>query len=299
MPIALADYQFVIDTIPEVPFGVGHPIVVKTFDPSGFEVRNQDAPAPVGDSMLFGVDRHTPPVWSWVMYPGPATRTAAAALALVDSLQAVWEADDTRSEAGAVVALRYAVGGRTRRVYGRPRRFAAPPDLIHLGRMAIIADFQLAETVSYDDLEESSGTLRMEAATITGTGFTFPIKFPLLSATIPPPRAGQAVIRGTAPTWVTAQITGPVLNPWVQIGTRRYALTGAVSAGETLSLSGRSWDAGIRSSSGAYKPQMLDPRSRLSQLRFPPGIYTITFGGQDHTGTARASIRWRNAYRSM
>lgn len=299
MPVSLADYQFCLDTLPEIPFGVGRPIVVQTFDPSGFEVRDQDADAPTGDATLFGIDRHTPPVWTWEMYTGPDSRTAATALSLVDSLQGVWEADDIRAVAGSVVALRYAVGGRTRRVYGRPRRFNAPPDLIQHGRMKIVADFKLAETVSYDDLEESALPIGMDATTITGTGFAFPIIFPLFTAAIPPPRAGQAVIRGTAPTWVTIDITGPVLNPFVQVGDRRYALTGAIDAGETITVSGRSWDQGIYSSTGYYRPDMLDPRSRLSQLRFKPGIYTVSFGGQDQTGSARARVRWRNAYRSM
>jgi hypothetical protein len=298
VPVSLDDYQFVIDTIPEVPFGVGHPIVVRTFEPAGFGVRNQDTEAPTGDAMLFGIDRHTPPVWSWEMYTGPTIRTTAAALDLVDRLHEVWSADDTRSQPSLVLPLRYAVAGRTRRVYCRPRRFAVVPDLIQHGRVQIIADAQLAEALSYDDLEESV-TVWVSPAEITGTGFDFPVKFPLFTATVPDPQTGQAIIRGSAPTWVSLGIIGPVSNPWVQIGTLRYALSGSVAAGETITLSGRSWDHGVQSSSGAYKPQMLDPRARLSQLRFKPGQYPVTFGGFDPTGTSRVRVRWRNAYRGM
>lgn len=296
MPITLADYQFVIDTTPEVPFGVGQAIAVEKFDPGGFGIRDQDKPAPISDAMLFGIDRHTPPVWTWNMWTD--AYTPGDALGLVDLLGQVWEADATRGAAGRVMALRYTVAGRTRRVYGRPRRFTPVPALIQHGRMAIVADFQLAEKASYDELEESV-TVQVAAATVTGRGFKFPVKFPLFTATTPAPRTGQAVVRGTAPTWLAVAVTGPVSNPWVQIGDQRYALTGAIPTGETITLSGRSWDQGVLSSTGVYKPQMLDPRSRLSQLRFNPGLYSVSFGGFDSTGTARATVRWRNAYRSM
>lgn len=290
------DYQFVIETAPWVPFGVGQPIVVEKFSPGGFTVRNQDKEAPASDAMLFGIDRKTPGVWAWDMWTD--AHTPADAENLVDSLAEVWDSYTYRATPQVVLPLRYTVGGRTRRVYGRPRRFDSPPDNIQIGRVPISADFQLAEAVTYDDLEQSV-TVGIGTTKVTGRGFTCPFRLPLyLLAT--QTRTEQVAVGGSAPTWLSVDIHGPVSAPWVQVGSLRWNLTGGVANGETLTLSGRSWDLGVRSSTGVYKPSLLDPRSRLSQLRVPARTtYPVTFGGYDGTGTARAVVRWRNAYRSL
>ena len=294
---ALSDYQFAIEATPWVPFGVGQSIVVEKFVPGGFTVRDQDVPTPTGDAVLFGIDRRTPGVWTWDLWTD--AHTPGDALDLVDLLAQVWDADDVRATPGEVVALRYTVAGRTRRVYGRPRRFDAPPENIQVGRVPITMDFQLAEAVTYDDLEDSV-TVQISANQVTGRGFTLPLHLPLYCVVTPVPRTEQTVIGGTAPTWLTIDIHGPVSTPWVQIGSQRWSLTGAVANGETVTLSGRSWDTGVKSSTGTYRPEMLDPRSRLSQLRVKGGQQLpVTFGGWDGTGTARAVVRWRNARRNL
>jgi hypothetical protein len=70
-----------------------------------------------------------------------------------------------------------------------------------------------------------------------------------------------------------------------------------VPGGRTAYLSGLPWMQTVFMDDGTFRPDMLDPRSRLGHLRFEPGEYEATFGGYDPTGTARAEVRWRNAYR--
>ena len=301
-PVLTDDYQFSL-SYPGgsgATFGRGQLVQVEKFAPGTVTHRHTDQPAPKIDAMLFGIDLQTPPLWTFTLWTN--TTTTADALAALDPLAKCWNAKPVRSVPGAVSELRYSIAGRSRSVFGRPRQFTPVPTAPNQGRIDVVADFQLAENISYD-VDTNQASVGINPSTITGTGFSFPIKFPIYAATTPIARTGEAIIGGSAPTWVTVTMTGPVGNPWVQIGDQRFALTGTVAVNETITLTGQPWSLtgqqGIYSSTSGYRSSMLDPRSRLSQLRFDPGTYPVTFGGFDTTGTATASVSWRNAYYGM
>lgn len=294
----IQDYNFVLaDSVsdsPWVPFGVGQAIDLKAFDPGGFDVRNQDTPGVQGDYMTFGTDYHTPPVWSWDLRTD--MRTPGDARDWADRFKVVWQ-NAVRNSPNGVVPMRYRIDGVVRRVWGRPRRFTPSMGKIHLGKIYIVADFQLAEDVYYDDVE--SGTIVAIAPGWTGSsGIILPSTLPWQFSTGPAPRLGQMQIQGTTNTWVDAVFTGPISNPWVQVGSLTFGLVGFIPLGKNVRLSGKPWQMGVYMSDGSWHPEMLDPRSRLSQLQMAPGLYAITYGGADATGTSQVTVTWRNAYTS-
>lgn len=300
--VLISDYQFCADVDPQVPFGYGTPLNVTAFDPGTAAIRHQDQPGGVADTMVFGTDRRTPQTWQWSMFTDLATIDVAGALAQVDELAQVWD-NDVRLSPGDVIAMRYTVAGRTRLVYGRPRRWTPVPDQIQRGKIHITCDFQLAEYETYyDDEEEKTPAIPIAPTVITGTHFTFPIKFPLVAATSPTTYTQQAVVSGSQRTWLTPRFTGPVANPWVQIGDQRYALQGSIPANQTVRISGRPWEIGVfNETTGVWggSDLLLDPKSRLSQLRLKPGTYSITYGGVDNTGTSTCAVSWHRAYRAL
>jgi hypothetical protein len=289
------DYQFLINVQPRAPFGLGQAVQVSTFDPGSFELRAQDVDSPIGDYRLFGTDHRTPPVWSWSMWTN--TFTPGDAMGWVDLLNQVWN-NNVRRTPGAVVPLTYSLAGRRRVIFGRPRRFTAVPDRINMGRVHITADFSLAEDAYYDD-DELSIQISMPGGFAGGSGLVIPATVPWVFTSGPSPRTETMKIAGSAPTWVSAEIFGPVANPWLAIGDLTIGLTGSVAAGQSITLSGRPWESGVRRSDGAWVPQMLDPRARLSQLRLDPGEYSVTYAGTDNTGTSRCVVSWRNAHQSL
>ena len=295
----ISDYQFVLDAEPWQPFGLGQTIVVENFDPGSAETRPQDILSPVADTRIVGTDRRTPPTWSFDLYTD--VETPEAALDWAQNMEEVWDAEGLRRTPNAVVALRYKVAGRIRRVYGRPRDFTLIPSYIRTGRVHMAADFALAENTFYDDTEDGL-TVRADA-TIGGqtTGFTFPVTFPLTVGGYreQAARTELAQIVGKRPTWVDVTITGPTIDPWVRIGDLRWALRGELGNGETWTLSGKPWQQGIRRGDGAWVPGLLDPRARLSQLRIKPGNYPVSFGGYDPTGSSKATLAWRPAYGTL
>lgn len=295
----ITDYQFVIADNPGalqwVPFGAGQAINVSTFDPGNFDLRTQDENAARGDYRIFGTDYKVPPTWSWQMWTDRFT--AGDALAWTEALAGVWD-DAVRSTPNGVLPLRYCLAGRIRRVYGRPRRFTAVPDQIQLGKIHITADFALAEDAHYDDTANTL-TTQITPATIQGSGIHIPAVVPWRFSNVPVPRTEQIVVGGSKPAWVDVVFNGPVTNPWVQIGSLTWGLSGTVPAGRHMTLSGKSWQMGVFNDLGAYHPEMLDPRARLSSLQLNPGIYPVTYGGSDNSGSSSVTLSWRNAYRAL
>jgi hypothetical protein len=298
----ITNYQFMVDTAPWCPFGEGEAVNVAKFTPGGSSVRVQDVPGGTADNVWFGVDYHTPGAWTWDLFTDAGTDPGLA-LSWVDVLDQVWN-DPVRLTPNGALPLRYCVAGRIRRVYGRPRRWTPIHDMVHHGKVKITCDFQLSEDETYYDDVEQSATVGFAPAVISGTYWKFPITFPLAVQTPGAIRSEQITIGGTQSTWVIPTFHGPVSNPWVQFdlstgGSFRWALNGTLSAGTSMTLSGRPWDTGVLAGDGTYHPEMLDPRARLSQLRLKPGTYSVSFGGLDVTSTATVSVRWRNAYRSL
>lgn len=292
---AISDWQFELDG---VPFGVGQDVAVSKFERGGAETRGQDQPSEFGDWLNFGTDRKTPGLWSWELYTNLTDGTSA--LAALGQLEELWDAEDTRLTVGEVLPLRYTINGRTRRVYGRPRRFTATPqDLTPKGRIDIVADFQLADTTHYADEQKSSPVLRVGAADLTGTGIVFPITFPVMfGGTAGSPASRNITVGGTRRTWLTATFTGPITNPYLIVAGTVFQLEGVLGAGEQVIVSGLPWQQGIYRPGGTTAPLTLDSRTLLDNLRVAPGTYLVTFGGIDNTGTASCVVAWRDAFGS-
>jgi hypothetical protein len=297
----ITDYQFVIaessGSLVWVPFGRDLTIAISKggFDAGSFDIRNQDVSAANADYRVFGTDYKTPPTWGWKMWTN--TFTEADALAWLASLAKVWD-DEVRETPNGVLPLRYSLAGRKRRVYGRPRRFTPTVDKVNLGKIYITADFTLAEDAYYED-DEQGITLGSTAASLTPSGIHIPAVVPWTFTTVPVPRTSQMFITGDKRTWVDIDFRGPVSNPYVQIGGLTYGLNGSIPLGRTITLSGKPWKSGVFDDLGSYYPGMLDPRARLSALSMKPATYPVTFGGIDGTGTAIATLRWRNCYRTL
>lgn len=293
----ITDRQFVLETLPRQPFGWGQAIVLESLDVGTPASRTQDYDSPLLDVRHFGVDRRSPPTWSFAWYTDVTTENEARAWA--SRLEEVWDQEEVRGTPGAVLALRYNVGGRKRRIYGRPREFAAlETPTVRTGRLHMTGTFALSENTFYAD-EPETVTVRLAPPQATEGGFTFPVTFPMSTTVASPPKTELVVVGGTRPTWLDLTFYGPIVNPYVEIGPYRWGLRGVVLSGQSVLLSGVPWRAGVRRSDGAWTSDMLDPRARLSRLRLPPGTYEVTLGGSAQSSNARAEVTWHDAFGTM
>ena len=277
-------------------FTFGHatgPLRLMDWDAGSLGIDTRDVEQPARDGLLFGRDRGLAPVWTFTLTTLTADETTAR-----EALEAFAQAWRPPSAAKPLEhsTLRYLLNGRWRRVYGRPRILTLPTSgaAVRAGRATIVATFQLADPYTYDD-EAQTTTLGIVPA--SSAGLAFPTAPPFTWRSDGAPQSRFAVVGGDAPAPLRVTFAGPVVRPWVRVGDVLVQLTGELAYDETLTVDARLMT--IARADGASVPGMLAPRTRMVDLRLPPGEHEVTFGGSDLTGTATATVAWRDAWRSL
>lgn len=284
----MEDHQF---QIADVVFGIGADVTVEAFDPGSNEWQVQDATAVQGDGVVFGRDFLGGRTWVWTM--SADKKSERGALSAVGRLSNAWLGSEARHHSGHVVPLLYKLDGRVRRVYGRPRRFAAPPDnRILAGYVPITADFAVIDHRHYDNYL-STVSVNMDIS--SDGGFIFPVIFP--TSTLPSgEREGKFTSLGDMPTWPIILINGPVTNPWVRHQDWRIDLNIAIAAGDYVEIDTRPWARTVLRNGNASVSAALGRRQRLSDIVIFPGNQQIDFGGQGYTSDGACTISWRDAF---
>lgn len=288
----LAELQYQLDT-DGLLFGRGTPITVAAADFGAAEVAVADTDRSREDGQRFGRDFYSARTITFDM----TVLTRGSALPTLDELAAAWRADAVRSTPGAVLALRHRRGGRTRRTFGRPRRFAPTAGATLRGLVPVVADFRTVDHLFYDDAELTSTVSITEAAQ---GGLVLPLRPPLVLSGSGSGRA-PVQVGGTESTWLVSAIHGPILNPTVQVVDQwSITLLTSIAAGQTVVVDPRPWKRTVTGSDGSNLAGAFTADSqRLSLLRIPPGTHEVILRGQDPTGTASLTTFWRAAWSSF
>lgn len=299
MAAVLAEWQFEVE---DVVFGsdVGSGMWTEPdqFQPGSPEIRDQDVPNDAGDGVRPGQDFYGAANWSWQLYSN--AMNAAGALAASGALRAVWPSEALRQDPGAVTALRYRIGGRTRRVYGRPRHWTTVTSRkVHTGNVGVACDFVVFDHRFYADNEQSV-ELSLSAVH-PDTGVVVPFVPPFISTASTESHPEVITVGGEVPTPVIVEFRGPVTRARLAVPSAGWVaqLTGTVVDDDSVTLDARPWamTSTVASSGGAAA---VSPReTRLAELLLPPGQHTLEFTGIDPSGTARVTVRWRDAYLSL
>lgn len=265
-------------------------------DPGSYSWRTQTTANPTGDGKSFGVDLIEPGMWNFKLYTD--VDDDKGALEELGRLAKIWRGDDIRRTPGAVMPLRYRLGGRTRRVYGRPRRFSAPLDnRMTSGLIAITSDFEVVSELFFDDIERSLDVGTLPPST---GGFETPFETPLVTEETDVANPYTFTVTGELPTPGVFEFKGPVTDPFLVIDDSiRIQLRGAVASDTTITVDARPWVMSIYRHDGAGVPGMLSRDTRLPRLMLTPGDHVAVFGGTNETGAAQATVRWRGAYPSV
>lgn len=286
-----------------MPFGIGQHV---SLDENGFIPGSTDwVSQDVQDSQTgvthFGRDVITGPTWQWQLHVNRSSPEEA--IETLDAFRAAWHIS-RRLGPGENVPLRYKVGGRTRRVYGRPRRFEAPPNnKILSGYVPVSVDFKCVDAFTYDDEMKTVSMLLGEDfvdpdAGDSGGGFVFPLLFPHVS--LPPTRQQvQVEVGGIAETAPIIRFHGPVANPAIvtdefTIGLRDYF----IPEGQYVEIDCRPWRATALLNGNASVAGMLTRRTRLTQVRFWPGRFEARYLGSS-SGSSLCEISWAPASESL
>lgn len=272
--------------------------------PSLYTVRSQDAVASNRDGANVGRDYLEPGSWSFKLFVNLEDEDGA--LAELARVAKVWRADEVRASVGEVLPLRYRMAGRTRRVYGRPRRFDYTTDNRKFdGYIPVTCDFKVVSELFFDDEEESYPLGQL--APTTG-GFEAPFEAPLTTEEEDAVFPYSFTVGGALPTPGVFDITGPVSDPVIDIdnGDMVIQLVGTIPSGRTVTVDARPWrmiatvrDNNAPDDSGSPVPGIISRRTRLPRLMLKPGAHIASFSGIDETGTSTAKVRWRRAHPSV
>jgi hypothetical protein len=293
MTEVLSEMQFDLDGFV---FGNGRDVFIdeKGFDPGDWQPTTQEGVNPITGARIFGRDTDSPATWTFACHVNREdTVTALASLA---AMGAKWKSSKWRAT-GAVAMMRYCLGGRTRVVFGRPRRFSAKPDnLILGGYLPPLATFDLVDSNTYDEVEQF---VDMQLAPSVIGGFATPFEAPLtIEQEADSFQPGAMVLGGDTEAGYAVDFFGPVTNPSVVIGNSTIGLTGTIPAGQSVTVDTRPWSQGMFPSAGA-RGVTLTAATRLARALVSPGAYQVIFRGTDATGTARCRVRWRNAHSTL
>jgi hypothetical protein len=284
-------------------FGIGQHVSLDDagFVPGSSDWITQDGESPQTGITEFGRDRLLGPSWSWQLHVN--RNDAVEARATLGVFRAAWHALHVRNTPGAVIPIRYKLeGDEVRRIYGRPRRFEAPPDNRILGGyVPVSCDFKCVDGFTYSDtmtqVTLSIGTAYEDPAADTGGGFIFPVTFPAI--TLPPTkRQQQLAVGGDAPAYPIIRFNGPVIDPGLETDDWRIQLRTTIPIGQYIEIDTRPWKNTVLLNGNAGVGGLMGRRTRLSQVVFQPGKFDAKFIGSS-SGTATCEVRWASTWNSI
>lgn len=300
-----ADHNFEIlpsiDAIDGVAFGIGQHVSLDDngFAPGSTDWAVQDSENGMNGSTAFGRDRLLGPTWNWQLHVNRSS--VEEALETLGAFSTAWKALHIRETPGAVLPIRYKVGGRTRRIYGRPRRFEAPPDnKILSGYVPVSVDFKCVDGFSYDDTMKEVvlqlGMTLEDEGVDSGGGFIFPIIFPVV--TLPPTKKQTYVtVGGEASSHPIIRFNGPVVNPGLTTPNWTLSLDYTISAGQYVEIDTRPWRQTAMLNGQTSVAGFLGRRQRMSKVVFNPGRFQAKYTGYSEA-TSTCSVRWAPTWNS-
>lgn len=298
---ALEDHQFELLTSEDDGaghrFGIGNAVscLQDGFDPGVSEWLTQDQDNPSTGATMMGRDTLKGSAFTWQLFANMESEEDA--LQAIADLGRLWLNRGLSREPGAVSVLRYQLGGRTRRVYGRPRRWGNTiNNQLLFGMAAITCDFPRVDPLFYDD-EAEVDTLDLVAE--SEGGITFPVVFPAIS-TPSGSNEGEIFVGGEQPTWGIYRFTGPFT--FAQLVTDNWTVdldTTLLTDEDWIEIDTRPWSLSIRNQSGAWVPGVLSPRVRFRDMALEPGSQSMAFRADSSSNTATVSIKRYPAYATL
>jgi hypothetical protein len=262
-----------------------------------------DVSLPREDGIRLGEDYRGPATITFELgvdsVDAAATRVGrhGANLGAVSKLAQAWDGEAVRRRFGTPAVLRTVQGGRARRFYGRPRKFApAASKLTRQGYTPVVATFVCVDDTAYDDVEQ---TLRVDHVPAPHRGLVGPLTTPLTmtgegSSRVP----GEAVIRGTKAAWPVITFYGPISGPTCDlVGGWKLGLDLTLAAGERVTVDPRPWARTVlRNDTANVAGSLTRSSPRLVDLRLPVGRRDFILRGRDTTNVGYMTIAWRDAY---
>lgn len=269
------------------------PYRVEEMTPDSPDSENNDVGNPEEDGLRMGSEYRRGRLITFKMN----VLTQGSALDALDSLEDAWGGDEYRFDSESYTTLRMKRGGRTRRMYGRPRRFSATTKRSTSGWVPVTADFQCIHHHYYDDLPKE---VTVGLVPPTTGGFTVPFTVPFGVTGTSGSRTGTLTVAGKKPSWPIYTIHGPITYPIIEmVGIGKIPMPISLSDTQFVVIDTRPWVRRVTRNDGVNMAGAIDVfASALKDMYIPPGIWNFLLRGIDPTGTAFLVIDWLDTHAS-
>lgn len=226
-----------------------------------YNVNNQDFQLPRSDEVRFGIDTLAPGPLMFKMsvlnnyglesmegLTGEVVNDAlfAGGRSIISKLANEWKASPVRASWNLMKPITYCSDdGITRRVYGRPGKFAYVPSEMNDCWYDVQAEFRRADTNAYNDIEYYVEVSRGDNPT-------------------------WIMQDGDAPTWFRVLFYGPIHHPVVTVGANQIELDVDIPAGVMLEVSSYPWMRRVVDSNGVnWRTKVVGSTRYLDQCMIP------------------------------
>ncbi|MGW0731739.1 phage distal tail protein [Streptomyces sp. NPDC002851] len=222
----------------------------------------------------------------------------AAAARIVAQIEEAADDPRVRTVGGAVMPLRIKWPGAPVRVlFGRLRKAEASWEEAAFGWVPLDIEFTAPDTRFYADTEQA---VQLRLGWLSGGGFTAPVQAPIRVSdgdVSGQNRPGWLFNGGNTDAYPVITVYGPCTNPvitHVETG-RKIALGITVPAGEHVTIDTRPGQRTITRQGGGT----VATTSPLGDFKLPPGRSEIRWIASDPTASARLTMAWRDAFKTL
>ena len=216
---------------------------------------------------------------------------------VVNSFAHKWLKSGSRSPRDISI-LRYRIGNRTMRVYGRGRKFKHGLDGWSLGGASpVLCTFQMQTPFFFaDDFRSQRLTYMPE---VTG-GLIHPLKDPLTAKGTQATSVNSALedVGGDAPTPIVIRFYGPTASAVMKGDGWSVAYNAPIPAGGWVQIDTRFGYATCYDNAGRIVNGNLGWSTNLTKARVAPPTELLYYTGVDPTNTSYATVTWWPAYYS-
>lgn len=215
------------------------------------------------------------------------------ALDLASFFRAKWLNTSSRRIPGEYVTLTNKLRGRV--AYGRPRRCAPVHTRMRRGQIGLVADFRSNNPYFYSEQEYAEVFSIIPGAI---TGFVAPVTAPITLG-VSTHTDGFVDNNGDVPTWPIIHFQGPGSDMSFELLDSGWTLgvRGQIAADEILKVDTRPWARGATLNGNPANGRITG--TQLEKCTIPAGNREGRFRAWDPTGTAQATVYWRDAFASL
>ena len=271
--------------------GREQPLIITDYDSPDHSVESSDVSITGRAGIYPGRDRRLERSHIFHIRTGGGVKNLAAAQELADELTRVW-AKGTSLKPGQTMPLTIETT-RRRRIFGRPRRITTiTPDVrAKQGSVELMLEFLQVDPVAYGDVDES---FSISVLPVPQGGIKTPLIAPIKTVSWGGSGYRFVTNNGDTASAMAVSFFGPCSNPTLEVNGQEVSIKKNLLYDEVITVDGRKGT--VTNQDGANVSRYLTQRTRLDALRLEPGTHEVLYRAEDTTYTARAEIKYADAY---